>query len=62
LKIYDLSGREVRTLVSGMHKKGRYSVRWDGSDNNNKKVGAGTYLYRLEAGDFKATKKMFYFR
>ena len=62
LTIYDLSGREVRTLVSGMHKRGRYSVKWDGSDNKNNKVGAGAYLYRLEAGDFNTTKKMFYFK
>ena len=61
LIIYDLSGREVRTLVSGMHKRNRYSVRWDGTDKKGNKVGAGAYFYRLVAKDFIATKKMFYF-
>lgn len=62
LIIYDISGREIRTLASSVHKKKRYSARWDGSNNKGIKVGAGTYLYRLVAGDFVATKKMQYFK
>ncbi len=62
LVIYDLTGKEIRTLASGMHKRNRYSVRWDGSDNKGVKVGAGTYLYRLVAGDFIATKVMHYLK
>jgi hypothetical protein len=62
LLIYDLAGGEVRTLALGMHKKGRYSVRWDGRDNRGVTVGAGIYLYRLIAGDLFVTRKMHYLK
>jgi uncharacterized protein (TIGR02145 family) len=53
LKIYDLLGREVATLVQDKKQQGEYSVTWN-ADN----VPSGVYFYKLLAGDFIETKKM----
>jgi len=58
LAIYSITGGKIKTLASGMHKRGIYRIRWDGRDDNGMKVGAGTYVYRFVAGDFSATRKM----
>ena len=57
LKIYDLLGREVATLVSGRKPAGRYTVEFDGSG-----LPSGTYLYRLETEDRLETKRMILLR
>lgn len=53
LKVYDMLGREVATLVNREQNPGQYSVRFNAS-----KLSSGTYLYKLQAGDFTETKKM----
>jgi len=54
LKIYDVLGREVKTLINNqVMKAGTYTYNFDG-----KNLSSGTYLYRITAGDFVATKKM----
>jgi hypothetical protein len=58
LTIYDLTGREVKTLVNHYQTAGRKGILWDGKDNRQRPVSAGVYLYRLQAGDFTATRKM----
>jgi len=58
LKVYDVSGREVRTLINENISAGQYSVEWDGKDNNGREVSGGIYLYRLTAGSFVQTRKM----
>ena len=58
LKVYDLRGRLVRTLVDKVVGAGSYSVLWDGADENGRKVSSGVYLYRLKAGAFIQTRKM----
>jgi len=58
LKVYNSSGILVRTLKTGNEKAGFYRVIWDGCDEQSKKVPNGVYFYRLEAGEFIATKKM----
>jgi hypothetical protein len=58
LAVYDVSGRLVRTLVSGFRAGGDHSVAWDGTDNSGKEVASGVYLYRLSTRDFKSTRKM----
>ncbi|MCH7761877.1 T9SS type A sorting domain-containing protein [candidate division TA06 bacterium] len=62
LKVYDLTGREVRTLVDGKQEAGSYSVTWDGRDNQGEKAVAGIYFTRLasrigQASDFTSTMK-----
>ncbi|RMH90974.1 MAG: T9SS C-terminal target domain-containing protein [Calditrichaeota bacterium] len=58
LTIYDLFGREVKTLVNARKAAGNYTVQWDGTDNVGRPVGSGIYLYRLKAGSFIQTRKM----
>jgi len=53
LKVYDVLGREVATLVSGRQEAGRYSVSFNAAS-----LSSGVYFYRLQAGNFVATKKM----
>ena len=57
LRIYDPAGRVVRTLVDEHRQAGYYSVSWDGKNEAGREVSAGIYFYRLQAGDFTATKK-----
>ena len=58
LRIYDLGGRLVRSLVTGKLPAGRRSVTWDGRDGRGYRVASGVYLYQLEAGAFRATRKL----
>ncbi len=58
LKIYNIRGQEVRTLVSGVRSAGTHTVRWNGLDNHGIKVASGVYVYSLRAGKFVETKKM----
>ncbi len=56
--IYDMLGREVRTLVDGNEVAGMHSIVWDGRNNFGSQVASGTYIYRVVAGSFTAVKKM----
>lgn len=58
LKVYDITGREVTTLVATMQNAGRYSITWNAVDSRGNKVASGVYLYRLSAGSFSQIKKM----
>lgn len=53
MKIFDVIGREVATLVNEMKEPGEYAVEWDASD-----VTSGVYFYRLQVGRYVETKKM----
>ena len=53
LKVYDILGNEIATLVNGEKPAGHYSVRF-----NSKGLASGIYLYKMEAGDFISTKKL----
>jgi hypothetical protein len=58
LKIYNLLGQEVITLVDGERGPGHHTVEWDGHDSNTLEVASGIYFYRLKTEDFSATRKM----
>jgi len=58
VKIYDLSGREVKTLINEPMQPGEYAVEWDGTNNRGEAVAGGVYIYRMVASKFAATKKM----
>jgi hypothetical protein len=57
LKVYDLLGREVATLINEEMNPGTYSVQWDATG-----VASGVYLYRLEAGAYSETKRLILLR
>jgi hypothetical protein len=58
LKVYNLSGQLVRTLVAGKEKAGYRQVSWDGRSEVGSHVASGVYFYRMETGSFAATKKL----
>ncbi|RMF61845.1 MAG: T9SS C-terminal target domain-containing protein, partial [Calditrichaeota bacterium] len=58
LRIYDLLGRTVRTLVAQKQAAGAHSAVWDGRDDSGRQLASGVYVYRLEAGEFKKSAKM----
>ncbi len=58
LKIYDIMGRQVRTLIAGQLTGGYHAVTWDGTDGNGMQVSAGMYIYALQGEDVSITRKM----
>ncbi|MFC1726191.1 putative Ig domain-containing protein, partial [candidate division KSB1 bacterium] len=58
IRIYDILGKEIKTLVSGRKPAGYYNAVWDGRNNNGEKVSSGLYIYQIIAGDFVQSKKM----
>ena len=58
LKIYNILGQEVRTLVDKVRVAGYYTVTWDGRDDRGIEVASGVYLYRLQVGSYSAIKRM----
>jgi len=58
LKVYNATGRLVRTLVDGSLPAGAYQQVWDGTDSHGRRVASGVYLYRLETPGRKLTRKM----
>ncbi len=58
LEVFDMLGRHVRTLEDSRFSAGSYNVVWDGRDSNGRETSSGVYLYRIDAGDFKASRRM----
>jgi hypothetical protein len=58
ITIYDMMGRQVKTLINGSQTAGYKTIQWDATNNFGEPVSAGLYLYTIEAGEFRQTKKM----
>jgi len=58
ITIHDILGRQIKTLVNQVQPAGHRSVIWNATNDYDKPVGAGVYLYRISAGDFHSVKKM----
>ena len=58
LSIYNVRGQLVKTIVDGFQQARNYRVVWDGLGNQGAPVASGAYFYKLEAGQFRATKKL----
>jgi hypothetical protein len=58
ITVFNVAGQAVRTLVDAKEDAGYKSVTWNGRNDRGVRVGAGVYLYRMEAGSFTATRKM----
>ena len=62
-KIYDVTGKQIRVIELGHLSAGNYvesskAIYWDGRSENGEFVSSGTYFYQIEAGDYRATRKM----
>jgi len=62
LKIYNILGEEVRTLVNQWQSAGTHSVIWDGRNDSGQTVGSGVYFYTIVTGNEQQTKKMILIR
>ena len=58
ITIYDMMGRVVKTMVNSQQNAGFKSVRWNATNDAGSPVSAGLYLYMIQAGEFRQTKKM----
>ncbi len=62
LKIYNILGQWVRTLVDEKQFKGRHSIQWNGKDQKGRDVANSLYFYKLETTDFVKVRKMLLIR
>ncbi|MFC1725383.1 T9SS type A sorting domain-containing protein [candidate division KSB1 bacterium] len=58
LKIYNILGQEVRTLIKERIQAGYHSIIWDGRNEDGVRVNSGVYLYKITIGAFTETKRM----
>jgi hypothetical protein len=63
ISIYDTKGQLIRTIALGNRTAGIYTTKdkaayWNGTDSLGEKVASGVYYYQLQAGEFRATRKM----
>ena len=58
IDIYDLMGRRVKSLINNNQDAGYRSVYWDATNDLGQPVSAGMYIYTIQAGEFRQTKKM----
>lgn len=57
LRVFNLLGEEVVTLIDEEQRPGNYEVVWDGKEKMGKDVSSGIYFYQLKTGTFEATRK-----
>jgi len=58
INIFDLVGRSIKSLVNSQQTAGYRSIQWNATNNHGESVSAGMYIYMIQAGDFRQTKKM----
>jgi tetratricopeptide (TPR) repeat protein len=58
IDIFNVKGQKIRSLVDSVYPAGEHSVVWNGNDDSGRSVGSGIYFYRINAGEYNATKKM----
>jgi hypothetical protein len=58
VRIYNLRGQLVKTVLDARQSAGLRNIHWDGKDDQGESVSAGLYFYRIEGKDFKDTKKL----
>jgi hypothetical protein len=62
VKMYNLLGQEVRTLIREYQTQGEHTVVWDGTDHRGRQVATGVYIYRVQAGGHVQSRKMLLLR
>ncbi|MBI4727278.1 T9SS type A sorting domain-containing protein [candidate division TA06 bacterium] len=58
LKVYNIAGQLVKTLVNRIQGAGAYSAEWDGKDDGGREASAGVYMYRLTTGEGSLSKRL----
>jgi hypothetical protein len=62
IRVFSMLGKEVKTLVDQPKQAGRYSVSWDGTDNNGILAPSGIYFLQMQASSFSYVRKMTFIR
>jgi agmatine deiminase len=62
IRVFDISGQQVRTLVDETLSPGEYSVTWDGTNDRGNRVSSGVYLYQLKTGNQSESRRMLLLR
>ena len=58
VNIYDVVGKQIKTLVNRKQDMGDYSLQWNATNNYGEPISAGMYIYTIRAGKFHSSKKM----
>jgi hypothetical protein len=58
IEVYSVLGQRVRTLVDELKTAGYHTVQWDGKNEAGQMVSSGTYIYKMQSGDFVHTQKV----
>jgi len=58
LVLYDITGKEVKTLINADQEAGMHDVQWDGTNNNGARTASGTYIYRMIAMNDNGTSNV----
>ena len=58
INVYDMKGRFVKNILKNFQTSRHKSIQWNATDNQGQPVPAGVYIYALESGEFRQTKKM----
>jgi carboxyl-terminal processing protease len=58
LVIYDITGRQIKTLTSSWYPAGSHQIQWDGRDDRGNLVASGIYVYRINTGNYSQARKM----
>ena len=58
ITVYDMMGRIVKTLVNSSQTAGYKSIQWNATNDLGQPVSAGMYIYTIQAGEFRKTRKM----
>jgi flagellar hook assembly protein FlgD len=62
MKVYDITGREIVTLVNEQKNAGTYEVRFDTKNSSGRALASGVYFYKINAGGFSETKKLLFLK
>ena len=58
LKIYNIKGEKVKTLIDDNLSATNHTIIWNGKDESNKTVSSGIYFYKMKSGTYTSTRKI----
>lgn len=62
IRIYNLAGQEVTTLVNEKYPPGHYKIQWNGKDDLGQEVSSGVYFLQFKVGEFQTTRKLVFLK